>query len=261
MPTRRRVRSAVRVSSDRVRRIVLILSFALLYSLLPGAVHAQNAAPAAGSDPAYLALRNVTLSGEAVTVSNVELKRDAGTFHLHSGAMCFVTAVNGKVTGAVFIGDGNFVLGPPKSERGMLKLLTKEDEFSESFNQMVLRFTDSSYEDLKKLGTTGASGCDAGPLKDSQHTTRHKLKYNLEARILEDVLNANPGGLFIAFIRGKRYNGQELYEIDPHESRDQVTFLTYDENKYGEWASFPMSGEHKPGTIGHPIHIVHQQLA
>jgi peptidase M1-like protein len=142
----------------------------------------------------------------------------------------------------------------------MLKLLTKEDEFSENFSQMVLRFTDSSYEDLKKLGTSGASGCDAGPLKDSQHTTRHKLKDNLEARILEDLLSTNPGGLFVAFIRGKRYNGQELYEIDPHEGRDQVTFMTYDENKYGEWASFPMSGERKAGTYGHPIRIVHQQL-
>jgi Peptidase family M1 domain len=260
MPTRRGARSEVPLSPDRVRRVVTILLFAFLLFVLPETVRAQTAAPAAGSDPTYLALRNVTLSGDAVTVSNVELKRDAGTFHLHAGAVCFVTAVNGRVTGAVFVGDGNFVLDPPASERKMLKLLTKEDEFSENFSQMVLRFTDSSYEDLKKLGTSGASGCDAGPLKDSQHTTRHKLKDNLEARILEDLLSTNPGGLFVAFIRGKRYNGQELYEIDPHEGRDQVTFMTYDENKYGEWASFPMSGERKAGTYGHPIRIVHQQL-
>lgn len=260
MSTQRVMRSAQRLLSDRVRRVVAILWFALLFPLLHGTVRAQNAAPAASSDPTYLALRNVTLSGEAVTVSNVELKRDAGTFHLRAGAVCFVTAVNGRVTGAVFIGDGNFVLDPPPSERRMLKLLTKEDEFSESFSQMVLRFTDSSYEDLKKLGTTGATGCDAGPLKDSQRTTRHKLRDNLEARILEDVLSTNPGGLFVACIRGKRYDGQEIYEIDPHEGRDQVSFVTYDENKYGEWASFPMSGERRAGTFGHPMRIVHQQL-
>jgi hypothetical protein len=241
-----------------VRRLAILLI--VLTFWLPAAMRAQNAAPAANSDPAYQALRNLTLSGEAVSVSNVEFKRDAGTFHLRSGAVCFVTAVSGRVTGAVFVGEGNFVLDPPQSERGMLKLLTKENEFSENFTQMVLRFTDSSYEDLKKLGTTGASGCDAGPLKESQHTTRHKLKENLEARILEDVLSPNPGGLFIAFIHGKRYNGQELYGIDPHEGRDQVSFMTYDENKYGEWASFPMSGPRKPGTIGHRIRIQHQQL-
>ena len=82
----------------------------------------------------------------------------------------------GKVTGAVFAGDGNFVLDPPASERSMLKLLTKEDEFSENFSQMVLRFTDSTYDDIKRGGSVVTSGCDAGPLKDSQHTTRHKLK-------------------------------------------------------------------------------------
>ena len=36
--------------------------------------------------------------------------------------------------------------------------------------------------------------------------------------------------------------------------------MTYDENKYGDWASFPMSGEHKDGAIGQPIRIEHQQL-
>ena len=134
----------------------------------------------------------MALSGDAVTVNNLELKRDAGTFHLRSGVVCFVTPVESKVTGAVFIGDGNFILDPPESERSMLKLLTKEDEFSEKFSQMTLRFTDSTYEEIKKGGTTGGSGCDAGPLKDSQHTTRHKLKMNLDSRILEDVLSPSP---------------------------------------------------------------------
>jgi hypothetical protein len=138
-------------------------------------------------------------------------------------------------------------------------LLTKEDEFSETFSQMVLRFTDSSYDELKKAGTSGG-GCDAGPLKDSQHTMRHKLKDNLDARILQDILSPSPGELFLAFIHGKRYNGEELFSIDPHRGRDQVRFVTYDENKRGDWASFPMSGELKPGTFGHSIHIDHQQL-
>ena len=75
------------------------------------------AAPSAGpnSDPTYQALRNVGLSGEAVSVNNVELKRDAGIFHLRSGTICFVAPVNSKVTGAVFSGDGNFVLDPPNT--------------------------------------------------------------------------------------------------------------------------------------------------
>jgi len=220
----------------------------------------ENAPTAPNSDSTYQALRNLTLSGESVSVNNLDLKRDAGTLHLRSGSICFVAPVAGKVTGAVFVGDGNFVLDPPDSEKKMLKLLTKENEFSENFSQMVLRFTDSTYDDLKKGGSGGASNCDAGPLKDSQHTTRHKLKTNFESRILEDVLSPEPGGLFIAFIHGKRYNGQELFSIDPHEGHDQVNFMTYDENKFGEWAAFPLAGEHRAGSMGRPIAIHHQQL-
>jgi len=242
----------------RALRCMAVVCFSALTLTLVAS--GQNAAPAANSDSTYQALRNITLSGEAVSVSNVELKREGATFHLRSGTVCFVTAVNGRVTGAVFLGDGNLILNPPGSERAMLKLLTKEDEFSENFSQMAVRFTDATYDELKKAGTAGASGCDASPLKDSQHATRHKLKTNLDARILEDVLSLSPGGLFVAFIHGKHYNGQELYSIDPHEGRDQVQFLTYDENKYGEWASFSMAGEHKRGVIGRPIVIEHQTL-
>jgi Peptidase family M1 domain len=252
----RTMRSAVPVSLAGALALLTLVATLLAG---PGA-YAQNAAPKPNSDPTYQALRNLTLSGEAVSVSNLELKRDAGTFHLRSGIVCFVAPVAGKVTGAVFTGDGNFILDPPASERPMLKLLTKEAEFSENFSQMVLRFTDSTYDEIKKAGVAGASGCEAGPLKDSQHTTRHRLKINLESRILEDVLSPEPGGFFIAFIHGKHYNGQELYTIDPHEGRDQVDFMTYDDNKYGDWASFPMSGERKKGTIGRPFRIEHQQL-
>jgi hypothetical protein len=226
-----------------------------------GFAYAQNAAPGPNSDPTYQALRNIALSGEAVSVSNFELKRDAGTFHLRSGTVCFVAPVNGKVTGAVFTGDGNFVLDPPQeSERKSLKLLTKEDAFSENFEHMVLRFTDSTYEDIKKGGSAGSGGCDAGLLRDSQNVTRHKLKNNLDARILEEVLSTEPRGLFVAFIHGKRYNGQELYEIDPDSGRYQVNFRTYDENKFGHWASFSASDKELRETSGKPIKIEHQQL-
>ncbi len=237
---------------------ILSAATILFISFLP-AYAADN--PAANSDPTYQQLRNLTLSGEAVNVTNFELKRDAGTFHLHTGTVCFVAPVGGKVTGAVFVGEGHFVLDPSEaSERNSLKLLTKEDEFSESFSQMVLRFTDSTYDDIKKAGGPASGGCDAGLLKDTQNTTRHKLKDNLGARILEDVLSSEPGGLFYAFIHGKHYNDKEIYEIDPNYGSGQVNFRTYDENKFGHWASFNLGKGYAGSSIGHLTKIEHQQL-
>ena len=214
------------------------------------------------SDPTYQQLRNLTL-GEAVTVNNLDLRRDAATFHLRSGTVCFASPVQDKVTGAVFVGDGNFVIAAPSaSERSMLKLLTKEDEFSENFSQMVLRFTDATYDELKKAGSAAAGGCDSGPLKDSQNATRHnrQIKYNLEARILEDVLSLQPGALFVAFVHGKRYSDKELFTIDPHSALEDVALETYEESKSGLWAGFPLSERSKNAVHRNRFYIEHQQL-
>jgi len=220
------------------------------------------------SDPSYQQLRNLTLSGESVSVNNLNLKRDAATFHLRSGTVCFVPQVQGKVTGAVFVGDGNLTLDAPTAdERASLKLLTKEDEFSENFSQLVLRFTDSTYDEFKKTGSPGSGSCDPGLLRDSQNAMRHDraLKYNLEGRILEDLLGAAPGGLFVAFVHGKRYNDKEIFFIDPNGapevSPEEVELMTYDANTQGLWASFHLKGEgddapnHRSQTG-----IAHQQL-
>jgi hypothetical protein len=215
----------------------------------------------ANSDPTYVALRNLGLGSEAVRIENFDLKRDAGTFRLNSGTVCFVPPVNGKVTGAVFAGDGIFLLVPPtENERKSLKLLTKEEEFSEKFEKLVLRFTDSTYEEIKKAGASISGGCDTGLLKDSQNTTRHKIKHNLEIELLAEVLSPEPRGVFVAFIHGKRYDDKEVYSLDPNQASDQVDFLTYDDNKWGDWASFNFTEGHGKGSVGRNIQIEHHQL-
>jgi hypothetical protein len=238
-------------------------------------VAAENpAVPAPNSDFTYQQLRNIGLSAQSVAVTDFTLKRDAATFHLRSGTVCFLTPVQGKVTGAVFVGDGNMILEPPLPiERSSLKLLTKEDEFSENFSHLVMRFTDATYDEIKKAGSAASGGCDAGLLPDSQKVTRKKVHFNLDARILQDVLGPGPGGLFVAFIHGKRYNGEEIFSIDPEGSPllimpvapEEEQFVTYDDSKFGVWASFHLSSEYKNGTAtgsqkNSAIHIEHQQL-
>jgi hypothetical protein len=240
----------------RVTRLLVCgcFCFVLSYPGFAAEVAARNA------EPSYQQLRNLELSGDAVTVNNFELHRDAATFHLRSGIVCFVAPVQGKITGAVFVGDGNFVIAPPNaSEQSMLKLLTKENEFSENFSQAAFRFTDATADEIKKGGSTGSGGCDANLLRESQNATRHnrQIQQNLEARILEDVLSPEPGYLFVAFVHGKKYSGKELFTIDPHSSGDQVELETYDDTKSGTWAGFNLS---KSGVYRNRFHIDHQQL-
>ena len=246
----------------------LFLAIALCVS---ASVFAQVTNPATpNSDPIYQQLRGVGLGSEAVTVTNFDLKRDAATFHLRSGKVCFLSAVQGKVTGAVFEGDGSMSLTPPLLvENKMLKLLTKEDVYNENFSRLVLRFTDTTYDDLKKAGSTAPAGCDAGPLQDSTNVLKHKIYYNLTGRILEDVVGTEPGGLFVAFIHGKKYEDKQLFVMDPHGAPDvapeEISLTTYNENKLGIWAAFHFSEEYQKGTASGAernaaVHIERQQL-
>ncbi len=233
-----------------------------------GPAAAVGTPPTPNSDPVYLQLRKIGIGTEGLTVNNVTLKRDAGTFTFASGTLCFMAPVEGKITGAVFTGKGTFSLMPPnRGEARHLALLTSgAPPMVEEFEQLVLRFTDDTYDVLKKTAgatPTPASGCWAGGLEDINNSLRKDLmlKYNLHGRILQDVLSGGPGGLFVAFIKGKKYNGKMIFAIDPHGAPqmlaggvdvapEEVELLTWDGMKYGIWASFHLAGEYARRSAG-----------
>ncbi|PYV65489.1 MAG: hypothetical protein DMG95_01530 [Acidobacteria bacterium] len=87
------------------------------------------------------------------------------------------------------------------------------------------------------------------------------------------MLSAEPGGLFVAFVHGKKYNGKEILAIDPHGAPtlvhsvapEEVELVTYDENKLGTWAAFHFSSEYKDGSAtgtqqNYLYQITNQQL-
>lgn len=213
------------------------------------AIPARLLAQTPNSDATYQQLRNIMLSGEAMGADGITMKRDAATFQFRSGTFCFLKAVNGKTTGAVFVGEGRLLLDPPvASEQASLSVLTKEKEYSESFDHAVLRFTDNTYEELKHSAKPGGGGCSPDMLQASERATRKEMHYNLDARILQDVLSPEPGGLFVAFIHGKHYDGKTLFTIDPHGvpdlSPEEVALQTYGESRAGVWASFHLASEY-----------------
>jgi hypothetical protein len=250
------------------RSLPLVMGLLLLGAYLAAG---QNSPPSGHNpDPDYQQLRNTALNGEAFAVHDFNLRRDAATFHLHSGNVCFVAPVENKVTGAVFVGDGNMILDPPQAfEQRSLKLLTKSDEFSESFSKLVLRFTDGTYDEIKKAGAVAQGACDAGLLRDSQTVLRKRLRYNLSARILQDILRPGPGGLFVAFVHGKKYDDKLLFIVDPNGAPDvspeEVELMTYGEDKSGIWTSFRLSPEYRAAlgaasANSSRIHIERQEL-
>ena len=209
----------------------------------------------ANTDPSYRALRNIG-TGDMLPAKDLVLKRDTGKFVLN-GVLTFLAPVDGKVTGAVFFGQGRFELIPPiEVERRSLAELTKEPALHEEFDQAVFRFTDNTYEEVKKSAGPApanlASGGDPmAALAQVQKTLRKDDKYNLDGRVLEDVLATQPGGLFWAFLHGQKVSSKLLFAIDPHGltefhlAPEEVALITYEDKKEGTWAAFHFSDEYK----------------
>jgi hypothetical protein len=204
-----------------MRRLAALLTSATLALglVVRTAADAPQAPGNAVSHPVYTELRNLSLSGASHAVQDFVLIRDAATFRL-TGTLYPLMPVGERITGAVFLGDGTMTYSPPTAaERGMLRNLTKGEEFHETFQRAVFRFTDDT---AASIAASPAGPAKEPPsqavnaLKDIHDGLRVRLRDNLHARILHDVLSPAPGGLFHAYITGRKYSNRLIYVIDPH---------------------------------------------
>lgn len=217
----------------------------------------------ANKDPLYQKFRNLSedkgsFGGTFATVNNLVLKRDAGTFTLKSGEIYFLKAENDRTTGAVFFGDGEFSITPPTpAEKTMLNYFGGSPDFKEAFTELVIFFTDQTFEEVKSSpnGTISSNGSRANQARDSfrdkEDLLKMQFRYNMPARILLDAYSPPRPGFFMAFIDGKKYS-KLLYQMDPlgidNVSPEQVMLLDYDREKGGIWTAFHLADEYKKGT-------------
>lgn len=217
----------------------------------------------ANSDPLYIKYRNASenpasFSGDYATVNNLVLKRDAAVFTLKSGELYFLTPADGKTTGAVFFGDGEISLTPPvESEKKMLAFFTESPELKEQFSQLVIFFTDETFDEVKKsasvkLASNGAQAAKARTaFRDKEGILRNSFRYNITTRYLMDSYSSPRPGFFTCFIEGKRYS-KLVYQIDPtgieEVSPEQVMLLNYSDSGNGIWTAFHLADEYKKGT-------------
>ena len=220
------------------------------------------------SSPTYLALRGIAPSGDAFTIEGVTIKRQEGEFNLHKGTVYLYPAVNGHITGAVFLGTGSFHLKPPgASEQKSLAIHLKSNEMNQDVSTVVMRFTDGTAEELRKASTGSAAHL---PAADSAAATlvtafHKKINTNIDSRILQDVLSDKPGGLFLASFHESGLFGKSfLYIVDPQgapaAAPDEIALATYDENKFEVWTAFHPITPFDPRLHGAAAHITEHTL-
>lgn len=259
---------------------VATVDLALEIAPVEAAVTVSTGGQKPNSDPSYQKLREAgkdpsDFAGPYATVSNLVLRRDAATFTLTSGEIYFAPAIENRNVGAVFVGEGELSLTPPTEiEKHNLTLFINEPEIKEKFDQLVLRFSDKTFEEIKaslqaRMATNGPQAEKArAAYRDNQSLWRKTLRRNIELRTLVDLYNPNRPGFFTAFINGKRYN-KLIFQYDalgiPQVSPEEVLLSSYGETDRGAWTAFHRAEEYRDGTAStdedHRIYdITHHEI-
>lgn len=183
----------------------------------------------------YRQLQNASFDeAGAVTVENLTLKKDRGTFHFKSGTFYFVETVNDELTGAVFLGDLNFRFIPPNEiERYQLHRFIDADSLDENFTAAYFRFSDSTFAEL-----VGGTLPDAAQMPKQVRKLRERVEgfllqdrgMNLNSRLLGDLLNPSRPGFFFSVLRNDQENSNFpnycLYVLD-RLAQEQVGLFQY----------------------------------
>jgi hypothetical protein len=179
----------------------------LLAALLAAApARAQDEASAQGKQ-LYEQLRAVSLAGGAAEARGLVLKRDRAEMTF-DGTFYFASPVEGRVTCAVFVGEGKFRAEVPPSdfEKDNVRRLLGADAVESDFKTAVLRFSDDTFD---LIGQGRREGVAAAPVAEklAAETDARILKEtgaNLSARLALSILNDERPGFFFANFDGGR---------------------------------------------------------
>ena len=166
---------------------------------------AQENSPEQAKD-FYDKLKTFALSGVSTSVHGLILSRDRAQMSF-DGTFYFAAPADGRVTGAVFIGDGKFSAEIPPSdfEKENVKRLLGADIIESDFKTAVFRFSDDTFEKIGKPATDGAVDVQAQKLaKENDLRVLKQTGANLPARIALSILNQESPGFFFASFNGGR---------------------------------------------------------
>ncbi|HEX9962239.1 MAG TPA: hypothetical protein VGB00_15000, partial [Pyrinomonadaceae bacterium] len=201
----------------KVSFVVTILLITVFHAHNVYAQKTDNADVLRGRET-YDRIKAFALTGGSADVSGLVLKRDRAVMTFN-GTFYFAAPVGGKVTGAVFIGQGTFRAEAPPSEfeKNNMKRLLGTDVMESDFKTAVLRFTDDTFDLVarsKREGGAATANPQAQKLaSESEPRLLKETGANISSRLALSLLNAeNPGLFFATFDGGKRERFSYLFD-------------------------------------------------
>jgi hypothetical protein len=212
------------------------------------AASASFAAPAE-ADAMLAQLSKIRLDKKQIySVRGITLDRDVLSISLNRGVLAFTEAVDGKITGAVFVGNGDILAIPPDPvEKQQIFRYTKSALLNEHFETAVFRFTDATYDDILKQYRTRAEEAVEPEVVDQLMRWESELQRRAEflnERILADLVSSNSGRpFFLAQIEARQ---RGWFDAIYDERRTEEVFIqqyTMLSDQPLVWASFNKRSE------------------
>jgi hypothetical protein len=227
----------------RYRRCRLLLLLCIPSLFIATQVFAQQSGSLEGR-ALYDVLKKFELQGKA-SVAKLKLRRDRVAMSF-TGDFYFMAPVNGRVTGAVFIGEGTVESSAPPNpyEQEILTKFLNAEYISSHFRQAVFRFSDDTFDIIGKgADKSGTAPAEAQKLASEMEPRLLKeTGINVSSRLLLSLANNEKQGFFLAqFDKGEL--GRFTFLLDPQaripslvfgiNSGEKVMMFRYEANSYG----------------------------
>jgi hypothetical protein len=202
--------------------------------------------------PLYRALRSVGLDSQRVfAIREAVIDREDLHVWLTDGTIAFTQAVDGKVTGAYFEGEGEVLVRPPdRMERASLGLFTGAGVLEEKFSSAYLRFNDDTAKELEQYLRPAEDAGDFAARNDAKARPLAQIDAirlcisftSMPATAVGETLPV-PDRLLHVVVAGEHYGAFDIY-FDTR-SPEQVMVGKASSPRengvyYDLWMSFPM---------------------
>ena len=214
----------------------------------------------------YQRLANARLdAGQVYSIRDATLDREDAHFSFNDGKLAFTEAVDGRITGMIFAGEGEVLVVPPSlTERQSLGLFTKSAVLNEKFYLAYFRFFDARLiNELKPwlqplpVDEAAAFAAQVGPMAQNLAVTD---ALRLEMAFLKAPGASRPGtGMAEGEFLRARLSSSRLGTFDvvvDSALAEEVIVGQAVQNEsgtfYDQWAMFPMRSSRQEKTSASP---------
>jgi hypothetical protein len=203
----------------------------------------------------YDALNDLRVnSAEVYTIKDFDLRRDVVHFTFASGRLAFLEPYKGKITGAVFTGEGR-VLAIPRdpTEKASLGRFLGAPLLDEGFENAYFRFDDNTAAELQaKLRAADLTPVNDPSMAAAWNSGVGTLNRWHSLRLVTDLLATQPLPYFYAGLGGQILGPFDILVDDRLDEQILIgqPKTVNDEPLFDSWASFRRAGapEKSPET-------------